>query len=222
MRCAVGDPSRHRQPRVRPSRTPLHNLPRRPVSLTARPAATPAAVLADDVLPAAKDWLLESTPSEREYFKHLLTLLDQNYEDWVALQHKNFKDFLERTQEQTIDNVRFLGKFLETVFQILCCLRVRKNKVNQFNAQADAEKSKEAAPAPKKGRFGFLGFGRKAVATVEVRKKEAPKGSIAADDEEDDLVEAYLRARTQQQERALAEAESRNSQVQARPMNFGR
>lgn len=59
-----------------------------------------APTLASQTLAATKDWLLQSTPSEREYFKHLLTLLDQNYEDWLSLQHRNMHEFLERSQEQ--------------------------------------------------------------------------------------------------------------------------
>ena len=99
-------------------------------------------VLNPDVVPATKDWLLTSTPSEREYFKHLMQLLDQNYEDWLALEHKNMRDFLERAQEQLIDNTKFILKFVSTIGQIICCLRVRKKKVNQFGAKQIAQPSK--------------------------------------------------------------------------------
>ena len=215
--------------------------------------------------------MIQSTPSEREYFKHLLNLLDQNYMDWVALQHKNMRDFLERSQEQVgtelactmmncraerllifttspavksfvqlappsltsaciarscwlyscpcpcpafglpvrhapfvctqmLDNMRFLAKFLATVFQILCCLRIRRRKVNQFNANANQLQHQQEQV--KRRRFSW--FGRRKRALEEVRKKETPSGSKQADEEDDDLVEAYLRARTAQQEHAGA------------------
>jgi len=145
-------------------------------------------VLNADVMPAAKDWLLESTPSEREYFKHLMVLLDQNYEDWVALQHKNMRDFLERAQEQLFDNLRFLLKFIGTVGQILCCLRVRKKKVNQFSGKPLAAQGK--VNKAKRNRFG------RTISAAKSSEKaaEAPPGLTAAD-AEDDLVEAYLQSR---------------------------
>jgi len=156
-------------------------------------------VMAADVLPATKEWLLDaSTPSEREYFKHLLMLLDQNYEDYMALQSKHFSDFLERSQEQLVDNMRFLLKFLSTVLQIICCLRVRKKKVNQFNAQGQ-QGAPGDAPKPKKRR---MPFGKRAPAETSKVKTEVPSGLRRVDQEDDDLVEAYLRSRAEQQQKA--------------------
>ena len=148
-------------------------------------------VLNEDVMPATKDWLLKSTPSEREYFKHLMVLLDQNYDDWVALQHKNMRDFLERAQEQLVDNLRFLIKFVSTVMQILCCLRVRKKKVNQFSGKPIAQQGKVTKATRNR-------FGRKAKVAKNSSEKAAevtPPGAFTAEDKEDDLVEAYLMSR---------------------------
>jgi len=150
-------------------------------------------VLAPNALPAAKDWLLESTPSEQEYFKHLLQLLDDNYEDWVALQHKNMQDFLERSQEQLIDNIRFLASFLVTVGQIVCCLRARQNRAANLKQFGDKQAEK---------RTGVLGhFGRKKEVATVVRKRDVPQRSTVVDQEDDDLVEAYLRTREKEQAR---------------------
>jgi len=172
------------------------------------------AVMNPEMIPATREWLEISTPSEREYFHHLLTLLNENYDDYQALQSKHFSDFLERSQEQLIDNGRFLGKFCQTVTQILCCLRVRKKKVNSFNQQ---QSDADAKVKSQKSRFRF---GRKRKAAEEGgRKKDTPTGHVQADEEDDDLVEAYLRARAQQQARNQAEAE-RNSAAERDAQRF--
>mmetsp|Transcript_84091 Transcript_84091/g.252136 ORF Transcript_84091/g.252136 Transcript_84091/m.252136 type:complete len:294 (+) Transcript_84091:30-911(+) len=157
-------------------------------------------VMPVEIVPATREWLVGSTPSEQEYFRHLLSLLDQNYEDWVALQHKNMQDFLERSQEQMFDNMRFLANFSGIVVQMLCCLRQSKKPTAAYKAQ-DAQAG-QLQDAPKKKRGGF-GFGRKKK-EEPVRRKAEPSSIKAADDEDDDLVEAYMRARAAAQ--AVAEA----------------
>jgi len=161
-------------------------------------------VMAADALPATREWLIESTPSEREYFKHLLNLLDQNYEDYVALQHKNMQDFFERSQEQLIGNLSFLATTCGGFFQLICGLRRpgKKNTIVQKNI-ADPQGGlapQQQQPEGKKSRFSFL-RSRKKREKEAVRKKDTPTGQKIVDDEDDDLVEAYLRSRQAAQER---------------------
>ena len=85
-----------------------------------------AGVLAPNVLPGAKDFLRDSTPTEREYFKHLLMLLDENYQDWLDRQAKTMGEFIRTTASRLISNIEQLYKIMVAFFQILFCLKQRK------------------------------------------------------------------------------------------------
>ena len=175
-------------------------------------------VLAPSVLAGTRDFLRDSTPTEREYFKHLLILLEENYNGWLDRQAKTTLEFLKSTTHRLIQNLQQLYRIMVACGYIIFCLRDRKRThveedphapggANEVSASSDAA----AVALPPKGakkkafiaKVLALAKARLGVGTEEEAKppKQRPKGrdpnapskAGEVDAPGDDLVEAYIR-----------------------------
>lgn len=180
-----------------------------------------AGVLAPNVLPGAKDFLRDSTPTEREYFKHLLKVLDENYQEWLDRQAKTMGEFIKTTAGRLMENLSHLFKILVAFGQIIFCLRNKKRTHAEADPRAPggalevkAGSDNAAVAMPQKGAkraalitkiIGVIKakLGRdkdedgnaKAPKQKPKRPERDPFAEKAADvvDTGDDMVEAYIK-----------------------------
>ena len=163
-------------------------------------------VLDPGVLAGAKDFLRDSTPTEREYFKHLLLLLDENYNDWLERQAKTFREFIETTFDSTMHNIRVLIGVFGAFVKILFCLRRKKAMHVDSSAPADGGAAAAVAmPVSRKKsiiravtrRLSVL-FGAQEDEKKKAKPMAARRGGEGAarqqvEETGDDLVEAYIK-----------------------------
>ena len=201
-----------------------------------------ASVLSPAVLHGAKDFLRESTPTEREYFKHLLMLLDENYQDWLDRQAKTFGEFVKTTAERLRENLTQLYKILVAFMQIIFCLRQKKRTHVESDPRAagGAEtggSSAAAAAMPKKGAkkaaiiAKIVGVVVKKLGGKKDEDAKPPKpkraerdphaSNKAADmDAGDDVVEAYIKFAKSKSDKEKEESE-RLALPELRPATMG-
>ena len=176
-----------------------------------------ARVLAPSVQAGAKDFLRDSTATEREYFKHLLLLLDENYQDWLDRQAKTMGEFLKTTASRLVDNLKHLYRILIACFQIIFCLKEKKRAHVEedphaaggaYEVKASLDAAAVAMPvkgAKKKALIAKIVGVIKAKLKIETdedakppKQKRAERdpnapGKAADVDPADDMVEAYIR-----------------------------
>ena len=124
-------------------------------------------------------------------------------------QAKNMSEFLDRTWESLAYNIGFIFSFIRTVCQVICCLRVRKKKVMQLDANRPPPPGAAAAEPPPEKKGGMLSRVLKKAkeGAASARAAPPPRGvpteadvAVAAaaegdDHPDDELVEAFIRAR---------------------------
>jgi len=163
-------------------------------------------VLAPGVVSGAKEFLRKSTQTEREYFKHLLKLLDEHYQDWLDRQAKTFHEFIERTYESIISNLRTLFRIFGAFLQIIFCLRGKKRThVDAVNIHEDTGINAAAALPPSNKKKIVAKIATKVSLLLsggEKHEEEEKKPTRDANapgrqqpdvDTSDDLVEAYIK-----------------------------
>ena len=158
-------------------------------------------MIAPKLLPLAREWIEKSNEKERDYFRGLLVLIDNHYQDWDDRQAKSTREFLSQSASQLASQLKTLYSILKAAVSIITCMRTRRVTGVELQIQKPPEGQGEARAGPRVALAQVLALGRRlrrlGLATpLEGRLsfRRDGGGGAAGNVVEDggDLLEAYL------------------------------
>ena len=160
-------------------------------------------VIAPKLLPLAREWIEKSNEKERDYFRGLLVLIDNHYQDWDDRQAKSTREFLSQSASQLASQLKTLYSILKAAVSIITCMRTRRVTGVELQIQKPPEGQGEARAGPRawlSRKFSRSGGDSDASGSRRLSKGRLSfrrdGGGGAADnvveDNDDDLLEAYL------------------------------
>ena len=106
-------------------------------------------VIAPKLLPLAREWIEKSNEKERDYFRGLLVLIDNHYQDWDDRQAKSTREFLSQSASQLASQLKTLYSILKAAVSIITCMRTRRVTGVELQIQKPPEGQGEARAGPR-------------------------------------------------------------------------